>query len=143
VRILITAWLLAATSGTAETAYFRVELVPSGSLVSMGTPVARGGMILVKGYPDGKLMSLRKSDIRSITPITAQEATKPAQKAVVPIGDLAMQGGGAPAGSASAPGSASGRSAGTRAPGPATAQGPRIVPTSDGLAITTAQKPPD
>jgi hypothetical protein len=132
---LITAvLLLAVASATAETAYYRVELLPSGSLVSIGAPVVRGTMVLIHGYPDGKLMSLRKSDVRSVSPITAQEATKPAQKGVVTIGNLAMQGGGAPAGSA--PGSASARSPATRAP----AQGPRIVPTSDGLAITTNPK---
>lgn len=136
-RILITTvLLLAVASATAETAYYRVELLPSGSLVSIGAPVVRGTTVLIHGYPDGKLMSLRKSDVRSVSPITAQEATKPAQKGVVTIGDLPMQGGGAPAGSASAPGSASARSPATRAP----AQGPRIVPTSDGLAITTNPK---
>ena len=132
-------FLLTAASATAETAYYRVELVPSGSLVSMGAPVSRGAMILVHAYPDGKLMSLRKSDVRSVFPITAQEATRPApQKGAVQIGDLPMQGGAAPAGSASARGSASNRSPSTRAP----AAGARVVPVSDGLAVTTGATSP-
>ena len=90
-HILLTAWLLAAATAPAETAYYRVDLAPSGSLVAMGAPVTRGGMILVKGYPDGKLMSLRKSDIKSITAITAQEAAKPSQREAVRIADLPMQ----------------------------------------------------
>jgi hypothetical protein len=139
VRILIAAGLLlAVASVTAETAYYRVELVPSGSLVSIGAPAVRGTTVLIHGYPDGKLMSIRKSDVRSVSPITAQEASKPAQKSLVAIGDLPMQGGGVPAGSASAPGSASARSPATRAP----LQGPRIVPTSDGLAVTSSAPNP-
>jgi hypothetical protein len=146
VHILLTAWLLAAATAQAETAYYRVDLAPSGSLVAMGAPVARGGMILVKGYPDGKLMSLRKSDIKSITAITAQEATKPSQKAAVPIADLPMQGGSAP-GFTGSPGSAGSAGPGprpfggaTHVPGPT--QAPRVITTSDGLAITSAPKPP-
>jgi hypothetical protein len=128
VRILIRAsLLLVAAAAMAETAYYRVELLPSGSLVAIGAPVARGTTLLIHAYPDGKLMSLRKSDVRSFSPITAQQAATPAQKSLVPIGNLAMQGGGTQAPSAS-----------SRPPAPrAAVQGPHIVPTSDGLAITT------
>ena len=131
-RILIAAsLLLTVASATAETAYYRVDLLPSGSLVSIGAPVARGATVLIHGYPDGKLMSLRKSDVRSVTPITAQEATKPAQRDPIAIGNLAMQGGSAPGGSGSAGSAARG----------APAQGPRIVSTSDGMALTTGAAP--
>jgi hypothetical protein len=126
VRILITAGLLlAVASATAETAYYRVELSPSGSLVSIGTPVVRGTTLLIHGYPDGKLMSLRKSDVRSVSSITAQEAATPARRSVIAIGNLAMQGGTqAPATSA--------RPSAARAP----VQGPRVIATSNGLAVT-------
>ncbi len=131
-RILTTAaLLLVVASATAETAYYRVELVPSGSLVAIGAPVAKGAALLIHGYPDGKLMSLRKSDVRSVTPITAQEAAKPAQQSVTRIADLPMQGGSAPGGSGSA---------GSAAKGPGLG-GPRIVPTSDGMAVTTGAAP--
>ena len=131
-RFLITAGLLlAAASTTAETAYYRVELSPSGSLVSIGAPVVRGTTVLIHGYPDGTLMSLRKSDVRSVSPITAKEAATPARKSVVAIGNLAMQG--AMPGGTQAP-STSARPSTARAP----AQGPRVIATSDGLAITTA-----
>jgi len=146
---LLTAWLLAAATAPAETAYYRVDLAPSGSLVAMGAPVTRGGMILVKGYPDGKLMSLRKSDIKSITAITAQEAAKPSQREAVRIADLPMQGGSAPGftGSPGSAGPAGPAGSGprpfggaTHVPGPT--QAPRVITTSDGLAITSAPKPP-
>src|SRR4029450_2065857 len=130
VRILTTAvLLLVVSSASAETAYYRVELVPSGSLVAIGAPVTKGAALLIHGYPDGKLMSLRKSAVKSVSPITAQEAAKPAQKDVIPIGNLAMQGGSAPGGTGSA------------AKSPPGLGGPRIVPTSDGMAVTTGAAP--
>jgi hypothetical protein len=122
---------LAVSSATAETTYYRLELLPSGTLVAIGAPVARGTTLLIHGYPDGKLMSLRKSDVRSVTAITAEEAAKPAKSSVTRIADLPMQGGGATT-SASTPGSARPPAAN------ASGQGPRIVPTSDGLVITSA-----
>jgi hypothetical protein len=132
VRILITVGIfLAVISASAETAYYRVELSPSGSLVSIGAPVVRGSVFLLHGYPDGKLMSLRKSDVRSVTPITAQEATAPARKSVVVIGDLAMQGG------AQAP-AASAHPSAARAP----ARGPIVVATPEGLAVTVSGSTP-
>ena len=129
-RILITAGLLlAVASATAETAYYRVELIPSGSLVSIGAPVVRGTTLLIHGYPDRKLMSLRKSDVRSVSPITAQEAATPTRRSVVAIGNLAMQGG------TEAPATSS-RPSAARAP----ARGPRVIATADGLSVTIEPK---
>jgi hypothetical protein len=42
-------------------------------------------------------MMLRKTDVKKVTAITAQEAAGPANKDLVSIGNLAMQGGSAPA----------------------------------------------
>src|SRR5262245_36467816 len=89
--------LFLASPPAAEPAYFRLELAPSGSQVSIGEPVVKGGMVLFHAYPDGKLMSLRRSHIKSSTRITAKEAAGPAASPK-PIGNLAMQGGSAPAG---------------------------------------------
>ncbi|HWZ85893.1 MAG TPA: hypothetical protein VN032_06825 [Thermoanaerobaculia bacterium] len=85
--------LLSAASGQAEDAYYRIELVPSGSLVSVGAPLTRGTTVLFHGYPNGNLMSLRRSDLRSVARISPEEASAPAHKPVVAIGSLAMQGG--------------------------------------------------
>ncbi len=134
-RLLITAGLLlAVASATAETAYYRVELSPSGSLVSIGAPVVRGTTVLIHGYPDGTLMSLRKSDVRSVSPITAREAATPVRKSVVAIGNLAMQGGAMQGGTQGTATSA--RSSAALAP----ARGPSVIATSDGLAVTTEPK---
>lgn len=122
--------LLAVASATAETAYYRVELSPSGSLVSIGAPVVRGTTVLVRGYPDGTLMSLRKSDVRSVSPITAKEAATPTRKSLVSIGNLGMQG--AMQGGTQGLGT-SARQSTARAP----AQEPRVIATSQGSSVTT------
>ena len=139
----------AAAAGSPETAYSRIELAPSGSFIAIGALVTRGNTLLFHAYPDGKLMSLRKTDVRKVSPITAQEAATPAKKDLVSIGNLAMQGGsGAPP-----TGAGAGTAAGTNnaahpagAPAPYVARpaatGPSVVPVHDGLAITTAP-PPD
>jgi len=91
-----------------EPEYFRLELAPSGSQVSIGQPVVKGGMLVFRAYPDGKLMSLRRSDVKGSTRITAKEAAAPWNPK--PIANLAMQGGtatvvGAPGQPAAAAGS--------------------------------------
>ena len=77
----------------AEPAYFRLDMAPSGSQVAIGEPVVKGGMLVFHAYPDGKLMSLRRSDVKSTTRITAKEAAGPAATNPKPIANLAMQGG--------------------------------------------------
>ncbi len=102
--------LFLASPPAAEPAYFRLDLAPSGSQVSIGAPVVKGGMLLFHAYPDGKLMSLRRSDVKSSTKITAKEAAAPSSTNPKPIANLAMQGGtatvvggtGQPAGGAAA-----------------------------------------
>ena len=108
----------AAAATTTESTYFRLDLSPSGSQVAIGEPVVKGGMLIFHAYPDGKLMSLRRSDVKSSTKITAKEAAAPAATNPKPIANLAMQGG-----TATIVG-ASGQPAGATAPG------------SSGLALT-------
>jgi len=83
----------------AEETYYQVDLIPSGKLIARDAPVARGTIVLFHKYPDGTLISMRRSEVRQITRISAQAAaaTNPAQR-LVPIGNLAMQGGSAQAG---------------------------------------------
>jgi hypothetical protein len=136
--------LLLASPAAAEPAYFRLELAPSGSQVSIGEPVVKGGMVVFHAYPDGKLMSLRRSDVRSTTRIAAKDAAGPSTTDPKPIANLAMQGGSSNIPSSSGrPANASGGPALTRPIGSANAaastmQGASIVPTVDGIAVTTA-----
>ena len=76
-----------------EPEYFRLDFSPSGSQIAIGQPVVKGGMLVFHAYPDGKLMSLRRSDVKGSTKITAKEAAAPAATNPRPIANLAMQGG--------------------------------------------------
>ena len=138
--------LFLASGATPEPEYFRLELSPSGSQVSIGQPVVKGGMLVFHAYPDGKLMSLRRSDVKSSTRITAKDAAAPASTNPKPIGNLAMQGG-----TSNVPSSSSGGRPNTASSGPAltrpiasanaaasAAQGPQVVPVSDGVAVVSA-----
>jgi hypothetical protein len=126
---LLAVVLFLAAAPAAEPVYIRIELVPSGSQVSIGEPAARGSMVVFHAYPEGKLMSVRRSAVRSYTRITAKEAAAPPPPTVLSIGNLGMQG---------ATTASSGSTATKAAP---SVTGPRVVPTNDGLAITTAPAP--
>ena len=135
--------LFLATGPAAEPTYFRMELAPSGSQVTVGEPVVKGGMVVYHAYPDGKLMSIRRSDVRSFTKITAKDAAAPAAASVKPIGNLAMQGGNSNIPSSSGrPATASTGPALTRpiasANAAAAASGPQVVPVADGVAVVTS-----
>jgi hypothetical protein len=126
----LVAVLLLASPPAAEPAYFRLDLSPSGSQVSIGEPVVKGGMIVFHAYPDGKLMSLRRSDVKSSTRITAKDAAAPAATNPKPIANLPMQGG-----TATIVGG-SGQTAGAAAPG---SSGPALTrPIAQGMAAAQA-----
>ena len=63
-RHLLVLCLLAAPPPEPE--YFRLDLSPSGHQVSIGAPVVKGGMLLFHAYPDGKLMSLRRTNTATV-----------------------------------------------------------------------------
>jgi hypothetical protein len=92
--------LCASVLRAGETLY-QIDLVPSGKLVAKGAPTLKGSQYLFRSFPDGTFMSLRKSDVKKITPITDQAAAKPAA-GLIQIGNLAMQGGSAQAGATNA-----------------------------------------
>ena len=102
--IIATAVLLlaAATAWAAEHVYYRIELVTLGKMIATDAPVLKGGTYLFHGYPSGTLVSLRRSDVRRITQITAAAAAGNPAASVVAIGNLAMQGGSMQAGPAAA-----------------------------------------
>ena len=129
-HFLAVALLLAAAPAT-EPTYYRIELIPSGSQVAIGELTARGSMIVFHAYPDGKLMSIRRSSVRTSTRITAKEAAGPPPASVTAIGPLAMQGGGTTTSSSTA-------RVKPAVPSSPSGQGPRVVATGEGLAITSA-----
>ena len=114
-----------------EPEYFRLDLSPSGRQVSIGQPVVKGGMVLFHAYPDGKLMSLRRTDVKATTRITAKEAAAPLATNPKPIANLAMQGG-----TATVVGGAPGQPGGGAAAG---SSGPALTrPIQQGMAAAQA-----
>jgi hypothetical protein len=92
--ILIAAVSLAcAFALRAEQVFYQIDLVPSGRVIAQDAPVAKGTTIVFHRYPDGVLMSMRRSDVKALGKITPQAAvaTLPQEK-LVQIGDLAFQG---------------------------------------------------
>src|SRR5262249_17507127 len=62
-------------------------------------PVTKGQMVVFHGYPSGNLMSMPRSSVKTVVQIQPEQAkyTNLAES-VVPIGNLAMQGGSSQAG---------------------------------------------
>jgi hypothetical protein len=130
--VSLLAVVLFLAAAPAEPVYVRIELIPSGSQVSIGEPTARGSTIVFHAYPDGRLMSVRRSSVRGYTRITAKDAAGPPPESVTAIGNLGMQG--ATTASSVPGGSKAAKSASQTAV-------PRVVPVTDGLAITYAPAP--
>ncbi len=77
----------------AEQVFYQIDLAPTGKVISQDLPVAKGSTIVFHRYPDGALMSMRRSEVKTLSRITPQaaQATLPKEK-LVQIGNLAFQG---------------------------------------------------
>jgi hypothetical protein len=107
-RLVSVAVLLAcAFALRAEQVFYQIDLVPSGKVISQDLPVAKGATVVFHRYPDGALMSMRRSEVKTLTRITPQAAQSTLPKEhLVQIGNLAFQGaqaGPAAAGTAAKP----------------------------------------
>jgi len=92
---LVTAAVLVACAVAlrAEQVFYQIDIAPSGKVISQDLPVAKGTTIVFHRYPDGTLMSMRRTEVKTLTRITPQDAqaTLPKEK-LVQIGNLAFQG---------------------------------------------------
>ncbi len=90
--------LFAALQLRAEDKYYRVDFSPSGSILSSDLPVTKGTMVVFHEYPAGTLVSFPRAKIKRVVQVStaAAEASNQHQD-VIPIGNLAMQGGSQPA----------------------------------------------
>ncbi len=83
----------------AEEKFYQIDLVPSGKVIAKDLPVTKGTMVLFHGYPSGNLMSMPRSGVKAVTQIPSASAKSTnLAESVVPIGNLAMQGGSSQAG---------------------------------------------
>jgi len=95
--MLILAGLLVSFAASAQQAtYYQIDLAPTGKMLSKDQPVLKGSTYLFHSYPNGTLMSLRRSQIKQVSQVTP-ELTNP-NTGVIQIGTLAMQGGSTQAG---------------------------------------------
>ena len=82
------------TGPSADTVY-RIDLIPSGTVIAKDNPVLKGSAYVFHAYRGGALTSLRKTDVKSIAPVTGDDAfwIEQGQMNEVNIrGPLAMQG---------------------------------------------------
>ena len=94
-RFLAAAMLLgSAVIVRAEQKFYQITLIPSGTVIATDLPVTKGQMVVFHGYPSGNLMSLPRSSVKTVAqvPAASAQATNLAEQ-VIPIGNLAMQGG--------------------------------------------------
>ncbi len=83
----------------AEDKFYQVDLVPSGKVIARDLPVTKGTMVVFHEYPSGTLVSMPRSSVKKvaqIAPANAQQTNLATE--VIPIGNLAMQGGSSQAG---------------------------------------------
>jgi len=99
-RLLAVAVLLScAFALRAEDKFYQVNLVPSGNVVARDLPVTKGTMVVFHQYPSGNLVSMPRSSVKTVfqIPSASAQASNLAEQ-VIPIGNLAMQGGSAQGG---------------------------------------------
>jgi len=83
----------------AQDKFYQVNLVPSGSVIARDLPITKGTMVVFHQYPSGNLVSMPRTSLKSVFQISSENAkTVNLAENVVPIGNLAMQGGASQAG---------------------------------------------
>ncbi len=75
---------------------YRVDLVPTGRVITGENPVLKGKTYVLKTWRDGTLMSLRTEDVKAITRVTGIPAfrIKQEERGGARIDNLPMEGGG-------------------------------------------------
>ena len=101
-RLVSAAVLFASAFALRGETVYRIDLIPTGELVSRDAPTWRGTMLVLKRHPDGMLMSVRKADVKKISQVSLAEVPPSPADQVIQIGNLAMQGGSSQGGPVSA-----------------------------------------
>jgi hypothetical protein len=65
---------------------FRIELVPSGSMISMNEPVLKDGVYSFSSWPDRSLTTLKQMRVRKVTRLTGKKRDTVYQVDLVPSG---------------------------------------------------------
>ena len=72
-RLVYAAVLFACAFALRGETVYRIDLIPSGDLVSREVPASKGSMLVFHRHPDGLLMSVRKTDVKKISQISLTE----------------------------------------------------------------------
>ncbi len=99
VGVAVAVLLACAFALRAEDKFYQVDLAPSGKVIAKDLPVTKGTMVVFHEYPSGTLVSMPRSSVKKvmqIAPGSAQQSN--VAERVIPIGNLAMQGGSTQAG---------------------------------------------
>lgn len=77
----------------AEEVLYQIDLIPSGKAISKDLPTLKGGSYLYHQYPNGTLISVKKSTVKKISRMTPEAIAQvdPKQQ-LTNIRDLPMQG---------------------------------------------------
>lgn len=81
------------TGKTTDTVY-QIDLNPSGLVLARDVPMMKNGLFVFHTWRAGTLQSVRKADVRRITPLTGDQAfwAEQRQTGEAAVGDFAMEG---------------------------------------------------
>lgn len=85
--------LLGSSALFAQEILYKIDLIPSGRIVSRDMPQLKGAIYLYHAYPTGTLVSVKKSAVKQIAKMTPEEAAAVNPRtALKRIDDVPMQG---------------------------------------------------
>lgn len=81
-------------TGKSTDTVYQIDLYPTGLLLASDLPVLKNGTFVFHSWRSGTLMSIRKTDVRLISPLTGDQAfwAEQRQTGMGVEGNLAMQG---------------------------------------------------
>lgn len=74
-RLILAAFLLACACALgAQENMFKIDLVPSGSMISLNEPTLMGGSYVFRAWPDGASTTLKQARVRKVSRLTGASA---------------------------------------------------------------------
>jgi hypothetical protein len=92
-RIAVAAGLLLGCASVlgAQENMFKIDLVPSGSMIALNEPTLKGGTYAFEAWPDGAPTSLKQMRVRKITRLTGRTHDTVYQVELIPTGTVAAR----------------------------------------------------
>jgi hypothetical protein len=80
--------LVCAPMAWAQQNMFKIELIPSGAMVSLSEPLLVGGTYVFRAWPDGGSTNLSQASVRKITRLTGPASETIYQLELIPSGTM-------------------------------------------------------